>query len=124
MDQSESQIFDLRVNAEFFQIDLARLISEDIELYEGLEQDLNGTFPEGATTIRNFGNTNNIEESLSHILSDIRGIIQYIFQSDSMMNEINALFGLFFDQNEILQDHIERLEKSHSDSVSSTNITL
>ena len=117
LDQPESQVSGLRVSGHPAQVDLARLASGDAESYEGLEQDLNLAFLEGAATVTNFGSANNAGVGLPHTPADVRGAVQHITQSGSMTNEASALFQLLLDQNEALQDRVVSLEKSRSGSV-------
>ena len=104
LDHSEGQVFGLRVNAGPAQLDLVRLASGKTALFEGLEQDLNGAFPEGAATVRNFESPNDAGVGLPHAQADVRGAVQQIAQSGSMTSDASAILQLLLDQNEALQE--------------------
>ena len=124
LDHSEGQVFGLRVSAGPAQLDLVRLASGKTALFEGLEQDLNGAFPEGAATVRNFESPNDAGVGLPHAQADVRGAVQQIAQSGSMTSEASAILQLLLDQNEALQERVVSLEKSRSGSAISAHTAL
>ena len=85
---------------------MARLASGNAELFEGLEQDLNGAFPESAETVRNLEGSNNAVVGLPHAQAGLRGAVQHIAQSGSMTSEASAILQLLLGQNQALQERV------------------
>ena len=124
LDQPENQVYGLRVSADQVPVDLARLASGDVELFEGPEQDLTGAFPEGAETVRNPEPATGADMGLPHAQVNVRDLAQQIAQSGPITAEAGTLLQLLLDQHEALQESVVRLEKSRSGSVISAHIAI
>ena len=117
-------MYGLRVSADQVPVDLARLASGDVELFEGPEQDLTGAFPKGAETIRNPERATVADMGLPHAQVNVRDLAQQIAQSGPITAETGTLLKLLLDQHEALQERVVHLEKSRSGSVISAHTAI